>query len=252
MGTGTVVAQSEPGGQPAKMSELARLAGVLWEPGGAFKDIAAHPRWWPPLAIIIVLSLVFSYTFSQRVGYERFYRQQMETNSRTQNMEPAQREQAIAVQVKVAPYFFYGFSVIGTPVMALVVAAIFLLIFKTFLGAAVSFRQVYAVCCYALVPLIFSSIMALAVMLLKDPDQFDLQNATPTNIGAFLDAVSTPKWLYSLASSFDAFNLWIIVLLATGLSVAARKISWATSITWVAGSWAIWVLIKMGMAAAFS
>jgi hypothetical protein len=54
-----------------------------------------------------------------------------------------------------------------------------------------------------------------------------------------------------LASSVDAFSLWIIVLLATGLSVAARKISWATSITWVAGSWAIWVVVKMGLAAAF-
>lgn len=250
MGTGTA-AQPEAPGQPAQMGELGRLTGVLWEPGGTFRDIAAYPRWWPPMAIIIVLSLVFTYTFSQRVGFERFYRQQMETNSRTQNMEPAQREQAIAIQVKVAPYFFYGFSVIGTPVMALIVAAIFLLIFKTFLGADVSFRQVYAVCCYALVPLILSSIMALAVMLLKDPDQFDLQNATPTNIGAFLDAVSTPKWLYSLASSVDAFSLWILALLATGLSVAARKISWATSMTWVLGSWVIWVLIKMGSAAAF-
>ncbi len=243
--------QSEPGGQPAKMSELARLTGVLWEPGGAFRDIAAHPRWWPPLALIVMLSLVFIYMFSQRVGYERFYRQQAETNSRMQNMDPAGREQTINVQVKVAPYFFYGFGVIGTPVTALIVAAVFLLIFKTFLGADVSFRQVYAVCCYSLVPLIFSTIMALAVMLLKEPDQFDLQNPTPTNVGAFLDAVSTPKWLYSLASSVDAFTLWVIALLATGLSVAARKISWATSITWVLGSWAVWVLLKMGLASAF-
>jgi hypothetical protein len=252
MGTGTAAAQTESSGQPAKMGELARLTGVLWEPGGAFRDIAAHPRWWPPMAIIVVLSLVFVYSFSQRVGYERFYRQQAETNSRMQSMDPAAREQTINVQVKVAPYFFYGFSVIGTPVTALIVAAIFLLIFKTFLGADVTFRQVYAVCCYAMIPLIFSSIMALAVMLLKDPDQFDLQNATPTNIGAFLDAVSTPKWLYSLASSVDAFTLWVLALLATGLSVAARRISWATSMTWVAGSWGIWVLIKMGLAAAFS
>jgi len=233
------------------MSELARLTGVLWEPGGAFRDIAAHPRWWPPLAIIVVLSLVFVNAFSQRVGYERFYRGLAETNSRMQSMDPAAREQTVNMQVKVAPYAFNILSVIGTPIMALIVAAIFLLIFKTFLGAEVTFRQVYAVCCYSLVPLIFSTIMALAVLLLKDPDQFDLQNPTPTNIGAFLDAVSTPKGLYSLATSVDAFTLWVLALLATGLSVAARKISWATSFTWVAGSWAIWVLIKMGWAAAF-
>lgn len=234
------------------MSELARLSAVIFEPSKAFDDIATHPRWWPPLAIIIVLSLVFVYTFSQRVGYERFYRQQMETNSRMQQIDPAQRDQVIATQVKVAPYFFYGFSVVGTPVSALIVAAVFLLIFRTFLGANVSFRQVYAVCCYSLVPLIFSSIMGFAVMMLKDPDQFDLQNATPSNIGVFLDATTTPKWLYSLAGSVDAFTLWTLALLATGLSVASRKISWSSAITWVVGTWALWVLIKMGFAAAFS
>jgi hypothetical protein len=204
------------------------------------------------VAIIIVLSLVFVYTFSQRVGYERFYRQQAESNSRMQQMDPAAREQTIAVQVKVAPYFFYGFSIVGTAVSALIVAGVFLLIFRTLLGSEITFRQAYAVCCYSFVPLIFSSIMGFAVMMLKDPDQFDLQNATPSNIGAFLDAATTPKWLYSLASSFDVFTLWTLALMATGLSVAARKISWATAITWVVGVWALWVLVKVGLAAAFS
>jgi hypothetical protein len=233
------------------MGEFARLSGVIFEPGAAFQDISTNTRWWPPLAIIIVLSLVFVYSFSQRVGFERFYRQQMETNSRAQQMEPAQREQAIAMQVKIAPYAFYGFGIVATPVSALIVAGIFLLIFRSFLGADITFRQIYAICCYSLVPLIFSSIMGFAVMMLKDPDQFDLQNASPTNIGAFLDATTTPKWLHSLAGSVDVFTLWTLALLATGLSIAARKISWSTAITWVVGTWAFWVLVKMGFAAAF-
>ena len=247
----TVTMSAPASAQPEAMGELARLTGVVWSPGQAFHDIAARPRWWPPIAIIVLLSLVFTYSFSQRVGYERFYRQQMETNSRTQNMDPAQREQVIATQVKVAPYFFYGFSIVGTPLMAAVVAGIFLFLYRTLMDAEVSFRQVYAVYCYSLIPLIFSSIMSLSVMLLKDPDQFDLTNPTLTNIGAFLDSVSTPKWLYSLASSIDVFTLWTLTLFATGLSAAARKISWPTSIMCVLGVWAIYVLIKVGVAAAF-
>jgi hypothetical protein len=239
-------AQSQP------MGEFGRLSGVLFEPKAAFQDISTHTRWWPPLAIIIVLSLVFAYAFSQRVGFERLARQQMESNSRVQQMDPAAREQAIALQVKVLPAFFYAISILATPVIALVVAGVFLLIFRTLLGAEISFRQVFAVCCYSLVPLIFSSIMLFAVMMLKDPDQFDLQNASPTNIGAFLDVTTTPKWLHTLASSVDAFTLWSMALLATGLSVAARKISWSTAITWVVGTWALWVVIKVGFAAIFS
>ena len=234
------------------MGEFARLSAVLFEPSAAFRDIAAHPRWWPPVAIIIVLSLAFMYTFNQRVGFERFYRQQAETNSQMQKMNPAQREQTIAVQVKIAPAIFYGLSVIGTPVMAAIVAAVFLLIFKTFLGAQIRFGQIYAVCCYALVPLIFSSVMAFAMLLLKEPDQFDLQNATPSNIAAFLDATSTPKWLYTLLSSLDVFTLWSVVLLATGLSVASRKVSWSSALVWVVATWGLWVALKVGMTAAFS
>jgi hypothetical protein len=237
--------------QPEVMGELARLTGVVWSPGLAFRDIAARPRWWPPIAIIVLLSLVFTYSFSQHVGYERSYRQQLEASSRTQNMDPAAREQAIALYVKYAPYLFYGGSVVGTPLMAALVAGIFLFFYRTLLGADVSFRQIYAVYCYSLVPLIFSSIMSLSVMLLKDPDQFDLTNPTLTNIGAFLDSVTTPKWLYSLAGSIDAFTLWTLTLFATGLSAAARKISWSTSIACVVGVWAVYVLFKMGIAAAF-
>ena len=247
----TVTMSAPASAQPEAMGELARLTGVVWSPGLAFRDIAARPRWWPPIAIIVLLSLVFTYSFSQRVGYERFYRQQMETNSRTQNMDPAQREQVIATQVKVAPYFFYGFSIVGTPLMALVVAGIFVFLYRTLLGADVSFRQVYAIWCYSLIPLLFSSMMSLAVMLLKEPDQFDLTNPTLTNIGAFLDQMTTPKWLYSLAGSIDVFTLWTMALFATGLAAAARKISWSTSITCVLGVWAVYVLIKMGFAAAF-
>lgn len=234
------------------MSELGRLSGVLFEPSAAFRDIATHPRWWPPLAIIAVLSLGFIFSFSQRVGFDRFVRQQMDLNPKIQQMDPAQREQALAVSMKITPVIVYVVAVAALPVITLIVSAVFLLIFRTFLGAAVAFGQVFAVCCYALVPYILSSIMSFAVLMLKDPDQFDLQNPSPTNIAAFLDVTSTPKWEYSLAMSIDVFTFWVLVLLATGLSVASRKISWATSLTCVVGSWALWVALKVGLAAAFS
>ena len=155
------------------------------------------------------------------------------------------------MQVPYAPMFAYGFAVVGFPLLAVITAAVFLFVFKTLLGAELSFRQVFAVYCYSLVPLIFSSLMSFAVLFLKDPEQFDLQNPILTHIGAFLDATSTSKWLYSLASSVDVFILWVLALLATGLSVAARKISWSTSIACVLGTWAVYVLLKVGLAAVF-
>ena len=242
-------AASAPSAPSKALSEFGRLSGIIWEPGATFRDIAARPRWWPPLVLVIALSLVFSYTFTQRGGWEHFFRQQMETNSRMQNLPADQREQTMAVQVKVGPYFAFGGAIIGIPLFALAAAGIFLFLFRTLLGAELSFKQVFAICCYSFVPLIFSTLMALAVMLLKEPDQFDLQNPVLTNIGAFMDSVSTPKWLYALASSVDVFSLWVMVLMATGLSAAARKISWTTSFMCVLGTWLVYVLLKVGGAA---
>lgn len=238
-------AQSEP------KSELARLTGVIWEPGATFRDIAARPRWWPPLVIIIPLSLLFIYSFTVRVGWERFFRQQSETNSQMQKMDAAQREQVISTQIKYAPIATYAIVAIWLPVAAVIAAGVFLFVFRTMLGAELSFRQVFAIYCYSLIPLIFSSIMSFAVLFLKDPDQFDLQNPTLSNIGAFLDPLNTPKWLFSLAASVDVFTLWTLALLATGLSAAARKISWSTSFTWVMATWLVYVLLKAGWAALF-
>ena len=230
------------------MSELARLTGVVWSPGLAFQDIAAHTRWWPPVALIIVVSLVFTYSFTERVGWERFMRQQMEANPRAQNMPADQREQSIATGARVAGIVGYGASVVGFPVMALVTAGVFLLLLRNALGAELSFRQVFAIVCYAWLPLLFSSMMAVAVLLLKNPDDFDLEHPTLTNIGAFLEP-STSKWLLSLATSLDVFTLWALAIMATGFSVAARKLSWSSSFSCVLGTWFVWVLVKMGWAA---
>lgn len=237
--------------QPETKSELARLTGVVWEPGTTFPDIAARPRWWPPLAIVIVLSLVFMYSFSQHVGWDRFMRQQMETNPRMQQLDPAQREQAMTRGAQFAPIMGYVGAVVGFPVMTLIAAGAFLFVFRILLGADLTFRQVFAVYCYALVPTILSSVISLAVLFLKDPDQYDLQNPAMTNIGAFLDPLNTPKWLHSLASSIDVFTIWVLILLATGLAAASRKISWGSSLSAVLGTWVVYVLAKAGWAAMF-
>ncbi len=241
-------AQSEP----APMGELARLAGVVWSPGTAFRDIVARPRWWPPLVILVLASLILTYSFTQRVGWERFFRQQAETNSRMRDLPADQREQTVATQIRVGPYISYAAVAVGFPIMALATAGVFLLLFRTVFGADLSFRQALAIVCYSWVPLLFGTIMALAVMLLKNPDEFDLQYPTLTNIGAFLEPASTPKWLLSLGTSIDIFTIWVLILLATGFSAASRKISWGSAFAGVMGTWAVYVLVKMGWATAFS
>ena len=75
----------------------------------------------------------------------------------------------------------------------------------------------------------------MVVLFLKDPEEFNLQNPLMFNVGAYLSPDS-PAALRALGSSIDLFSLWIIVLLAIGVSSAARKMSFGKALTAIAAA----------------
>jgi len=188
----------------------------------------------------------------ERVGWERFMRQQLEQSSRTQQMPVEQREEVLRQQLRFVPIFSHIQGALAWPLITLVMGGAFLFVFNILLGAQLSFRQIYAVVCYGNLPHALGGLLAGVVMFIKDPADFDLQNPVASNLGAFLDPSTTSKWLVSAASSFDLFSLWVLLLLATGFAAAARKISWSKSFTWVVVTWGLWVVVKSGAAWIFS
>lgn len=243
--------QPEPAAS-APMSELSRLTGVFLEPGRAFSDIAARPRWWMPVVLLTALSLVYLFAYSRHIGWERFMRQTIESNSRTQNLPAEQRERIIQQQTRVVSSFSYVGAVAGTVIAALVVGGIMLFVFNLLLAAQLRFVQAFAITCYAMLPGLINHSLAILVMFLKNPEDFNLQNPTAFNIGAFLDPQSTPKWMVSLGSSFDLFSFWTLALLAVGFSAASRKIAFPKALAGVLAPWALYVCVKAGWAALFS
>lgn len=237
---------------PKPMSETDRLIGVLFDPKPAFADVAARPRWWVPLILFAVLGVGFTYAFTQRVGWERFMRQQLESNTRIQQLSAEQREQLIGQQARFAPIFGYVGGVLAWPVITLVSAGAFLFVFNVLLGSQLTFRSVFGVTCYGVLPHFLGGLLAVVVMFLKEPADFDLQNPLATNIGAFLDPNTAPPWLISLGSSIDIFTIWTLVLLATGFAVAARKLAWSKAFTWVVVTWGLWLVVKTGWVWIFS
>ncbi len=238
--------QSEP---ESRMGELGRLTNVFFEPGRAFADIAARPRPWAPLVLSVLIALVFMTAFSQRVGWDRFARQTIESAPQMQNMPPEQRERVVATQLKVMPVMGYVGAVLGTPVTALIVAGVLLLMFKVFMGAGITFKQMFGITAYSFLPGVVGALTALVVMFLKDPDEFNLQNPTAFNLGAFFNPESTAKWKIAMGTSIDLFTIWIILLLAIGVSTAARRMSFGKALAGILTPWALWVLLKTGFSA---
>ncbi len=237
----------EPEAQAAQMSEPARLVNVLMEPKRAFADIAARPRPWAPLILVIAMALVFMACFTQRVGWERFMRQQMETNKRTQQLTTEQREQAIRVQLKIAPVMGYVGPVVSVPLMAVVIAGVLLLTGKM-VGSGASFKQMFSIAAYSFVPGVINSIAGLAVMFLKNPEEFNLQNPTAFNVGAYLDPETTSKAMMAVAGSIDLFTIWSVILLAIGISAASRRLSVGKALPAVVIPWLLWIVVKASWA----
>jgi len=234
------------------MGEVGRITGVLIDPKKAFADIAAKPSWILPVVLSIVVGLAFVYLFTTRIGWDRYFHQLAETSSRMQQMDAQARDNAIQIQVKMGPIFGYIFGVIGPGLMALIVGGVVLLMCKLG-GAALTFKQTFAIGAWASMPRVVAGILAIVVMFIKNPEDFNLQNPLAFNFGAFMEPPpNSGKFIYSLATSIDLFTIWSILLIAVGISVAARKLAFSKAVILVAAPWLIWVLLSSSFAGMFS
>ena len=128
----------------------------------------------------------------------------------------------------------------------LIVAATGLFIVNVIFGASVDFKPCFAVVCYANLVLLLSVVLGLVIVLFGDIEQFNVENPVPSTVGFFLNQRETSKPLYVLASSFDVFRIWFIILTSMGLSAATRKRVGTLGIclTYLG----IWVLLALGRA----
>jgi hypothetical protein len=243
-------AESAPVEMP--LSEGRRLAGVFHEPGAVFADIARNGHWWIPLLIVTILSLGMITMIDKRVGVDRIMQRAFDTTPQLQQLTAEQKERAMEMQRKIIPITMYAGGLVG-PIIGYVVIAAVLLFFFNFLGGAeLKFGSALKVTCYGCMPPGVVSVLAtLAVMMMKPPEEFDVQHPLAFNLGAFLPENSA-KWLVSLGSSIDVFTFWTILLLAIGFSRAsARKMETGKAFGLIILPWLVYVLLKMGWAAMF-
>ena len=230
------------------MSEAARLAGVFFSPGKAFADIARRPRWWIPVILISILSTIYLTAFTQRVGWESVLRPAIESSANTSSMTHQQREQLITTAAGLYKYVGY-LSVVGTLFYVFITAVILMFLFDTMMSAGIGLKRMMAIVAYGVLPLLVQTALSMVVLYLKDPEEFNLRNPLVFNVGAFLSPDSSAA-LRALGSSIDLFSLWIIVLMAIGVSAAGRKVSFGKAFTAIASLWALLVCLKVAAAAA--
>lgn len=235
---------------------FSRIFGVLFAPKRTFESIVRQPTWILPLVLLALCSVAVIFVFGQRVGWRAFMIRQDQQSARAQkqmeSMTPEQRESMLDTQTKVAPIFAYVGVALGPFIVAVVVAAVFMLAFNLIGGAKIGFAPSLAIIAHSLVPGIIGCLLGILILFLKDPSTVDLEHLVASNPGAFLSD-DAPKWLVTLLTSFDLFIFWQVILMAVGFSVAdPKKISFGKAFGTVVAVWLIYIALKVGLAAAFA
>jgi Yip1 domain len=238
------------------VSSVGRIFGAIFSPKPTFESIARRPTWILPLVLLSLLSIVTIFIFGQRVGWRGFMIRQNQQNSRLQKqmdqMTPEQRDKMLDQQTKIAPIFGYGGAVLGLFIVAVIIAAVLMAALNLMSGGGIGFKTSLGIVAHSWVPGLIGGLLGILVLFLKDPSTIDLQHLVATNAGAFLSD-DAPKWQEALLSSFDLFTFWSMILMGIGYNaVNPKKISFGKALGTIVVVWAIYVVCKVGLTAAFS
>jgi hypothetical protein len=141
---------------------------------------------------------------------------------------------------------------VSPPILFLIGAAIAVGIIKGLMGTPIRFAQVYSVFAYAWLPHSVYLVLSTVVMFVTPhPEDFDLQNGFFSNPGAFMDPMTSYKFLRVVASSLDVFAIWTLLLISTGLKAAGgKRLSFGGALFSVVLPFTVYVLIRGAFAAA--
>lgn len=237
---------------PESTNAIGRMFGAIFSPRKTFESIARRPTWLPPVILACLLALVVVALFSHRVGWRSYLDKQVANSSRFQQLSADQQQRTMEAQLKWTPRIAYAEVLIAPFAGALMLAGIFLGVLNGLSGTRFNFKTSLGIVSYSWMPNVIVGLLGIVVLLVKDPATIDLQNLVASNAGAFL-ADNSPKWLVAMLTPVDLFSFWVMILLAIGYSTAApKKLSSIKAFSWIFSLWVVYVLVRVGLTAAFS
>ena len=203
---------------PERLGLLGRAVGVVTSPRATFAHVVAEPRWLGVLAVSVVIVAALS---AALVGTD-FARQELIEQQRS-SMEAfgvtvtAEMEEQLAQQLEIAPYMTLGSTLVGIPIICLILAGILYGVGSGFLGAQATFLQMLAVVAHAGVIFALQQLFVVPLNYARESIQ------PPTTLAAFAPMLDDETFLYRLLSGVDLFYLWWLMALSIGLAVLWRR-----------------------------
>jgi len=227
---------------------LPRLGAAYMGPARAMRSISRAPTFWAPLLALAALGAAFNAVWLRHIDPTEFVRGQLEASPLMERLSAEERAAAVAEQARVFPGRSWLGPVLFTPLGLVVLAAVYLGVFRFFYGGEVGLKQSLAFVSWTFLAVSLVALpLGLLVMYLREDWNVDPQTALQANLTVLLDKGSIPPAVYSLAESVDLFSAWMLVLLSLGYA-AAIKASVPRAAIGVIAVWAVYVLGKAALA----
>lgn len=215
---------------------------VFFSPVATMDSLARKPRMLVAIVLMTLLGATAMTIAYQKGVIEHGIRQQMESNPRFEQVPADRRDQIIEQSVRIGSMVALGAGVAGPTIGLLLTSGVLLLLTKLIGGLGVTYRQMMGVVAHGWLPLSLSQLVAIPILLAKDPEAIDFQNIVPMANLSFLFSPSEQHRLYMIASSIDLFSFWVMALFTIGIARLTGK-SKAAALVVVLVPWVVYVLL---------
>jgi len=250
------------GDDVAPMSPVQKLTGVFFEPSRVFRNLRVYPKWVAAYLVVVVLSVIYTFAFTQRVTPERIVNHTMDKLAEIGPplAPPADKiEQIRAQQIEDAknPVQRAGTVVktfAGAFIFTGIIAALYLLVTLVF-GGRINYWQAFASLFYAAVPIIaVQKLLGLVLLYIKSPEDIHpilgQETLVQDNLGVLVSPANHPV-IFVLASSIGVLSFYGLWLKATALKNGGTKVSKGTAWGVAVTMWVLGLLLITGITALF-
>jgi hypothetical protein len=210
---------------PAPPAEgvLSRAIGILTAPRATYERVVANPR---PIGILFVSVLLIvlatsvpQFTERGRQAILDMQVQQIEKFTGQPLPDDAYQRMEQQSHTHLGAYLAAIGVFITTPIIMLIVAGIYFLIFNVVMGGTAAFKQTLAIVTHSSIITALGTVLGAPIQYMKG----SFSAMGPFSLSALLPMLDEKSFLNNFLGGIDLFRVWGIVVTAIGLSVLYRR-----------------------------
>jgi hypothetical protein len=227
---------------------MSHLINIFVEPGKTFAELKEKPSFLLPLALMIVLTVVMTLFYFNKVDSSWFAEHQLSMSGK--EMSSAEIEQAKKMMPSASVMGIVG--AVFAPIMILLVTslmALYYFVAGKITGNVLTFKHAMSLVTWSGVPALLGLVVAIVGIAMMTP-QTALESLMLTNADPLLVQLPYDHAWSTLAKNFNLLSLWSVLLTAIGWRTWG-KTGWGQAITVaiiptliIFGGMAAWAMMK--------